>query len=104
MRTLRGSTSPFEHEAANARVDRRKVAMEDLLRVMGLRGDMRTFAKLEHGLEHGGDIATGSDDCEPIVRRRRRERFGSQLPLDRASEAADVLALAALGPQPRRET
>ena len=90
-RALRSTAFALEHDAAHARVDRREVPVEELLRVVRLRGDPSTFAQLEHGLEHRGLVASRSDDRNSFVR-RRAERLSVELRLDRVREPADVLA------------
>ena len=50
---FRRSSFALQDEAAHRRVDRGEVPVEELLRLVRLRGDVRALAELEHGLEHG---------------------------------------------------
>ena len=75
---LRGATLSFEDEAPHGRIDRCEVTVQELLGVVRLGRDMRTFAELENSLEHRRCIASGSRDDETVVL-RRSERLGVEL-------------------------
>ncbi len=89
---LRSTIHSFEDEAAHRRIDRCQVTVQELLGVVRLGGDMRTFAELEHGLEHRRRVAPCARDDEAIVI-RRSERLGIELAEDLRCETGDVLPL-----------
>ncbi len=89
--TLGGTTLSLEDEAPHRRVDGSEVAVEELLRVVRLRSDPGSLAKLQHGLERGRAVAPGSGHDESVVL-RNAERIRVELALDRIREAAHVLA------------
>src|SRR5436189_155054 len=64
----RGRT-PFalEHERADGFVDRGEMAVEELLGVVRLGGDVSSLAQLEHGLLRRGPVAPRARDEEPLV-------------------------------------
>ena len=86
-RALRRAALALEHEAAHRRVDRREVAVEKLLGLVRLGGDVRALAELEDRLERRRRIAPGARDDEPVVR-RGPERLGVELAEDIASRAS----------------
>src|SRR6185503_9796775 len=49
-RAFGGAAPTHEDEAAHRRIDRCEVAVEELLGVVRLRGNVRTLAELEYGL------------------------------------------------------
>jgi predicted Zn-dependent peptidase len=90
-RPLCRSILALEHEAPHRRVDGREVAVEELLRVVGLGSDVCALAELEHGLERRRAIRAGSHHREALVA-RGSERLRTQLELHVRCEAAHVLA------------
>ena len=82
----------LEHEAAHRGVDRSEMAVEELLRVVRLGGDVRALAELEHGLEGRRRVAAGAGDDEAIVL-GGAERLAVELAEDVGGEPGDVLAL-----------
>ncbi len=81
--TARLAARPFalEHEAAHGGVDRRQVAVEELLRVVRLGSDVRALAELEDGLERRRPVPARARDDEAIVL-RGAERLGVELAKD----------------------
>ena len=90
VRTLGGAALALEDEAANTLVDRRQVAVEQLLRLVCLGRDERTFAQLEHGLLRRRPVAAGTCD-EPafVVGDGKRVGDGRR---NRAGQPRDILA------------
>ena len=68
------------------------MAVEELLRVVRLGGDVRALAELERRLEHRGGVVARPGDEEALVL-RRTERIRGELARDRVGEPAHVLAL-----------
>src|SRR5207247_6056650 len=89
-RSLRRASLTLEDEAADGFVDRRQVAVQQLLRLVGLGGDERALAKLEDSLLRGRPVAAGAGDEEALVLRHRLARREGRL--DRVRQPRDVLA------------
>src|SRR4029453_16721969 len=88
-RPLGSSAGPLEHEAAHRRVDRSEMAVEPLLRVVRLGGDVGPFSKLEDRLEHRRRIGGAADHRESLVL-GRAEGVRLELLHDQLCEAGDV--------------
>ena len=62
----------LEHEAAHRGIDRREVPVQELLRLVRLRGDVRALAELEDRLERRRRVTARAGDDEAVVRRDAR--------------------------------
>ena len=91
-RPLGRPTLALEHEAAHRGVNRRELAVEQLLGVVRLGGDVCALAELEHGLEDRRRVTPGANDGEACVL-GRTEMLAVELAEDVGREAGDVLAL-----------
>ena len=69
---LRGAALALEHEAADVLVDRGQVAVQELLGLVRLGGDVRAFAQLQRRLLRGRPVAAGAGDEPALVSRDRR--------------------------------
>ena len=91
-RALGASPFPLQHERAHGLVDGREVAVQQLLRLVGFRGDVRALAELEHRLLRRRPVTTGARDEPALVvgdgEGRRAERL-----LNRLGQPGNVLAI-----------
>ena len=67
-----------------------EVAVQELLRVVRLRGDVHALAQLEHGFEHRRVLRPPADDREALVVGDGESRLGERT-LDPGRETGDVL-------------
>ena len=66
-RPLGSASLAFQHEAADRRVDGSEVPVEELLRLVRLRRDVRALAQFEHSLERRRSVSPRTGDEEAIV-------------------------------------
>ena len=92
VRSLGASALTLEHERSHAFIDCRQVAVQQLLGLVRLRGDVCALTQLEHGLLRGRPVAAGSRDEPALVVRDRKRRRGERL-LDRLGQPRHVLAV-----------
>ncbi len=90
-RPLRRQSLSLEDERAHRLVDRREIAMEELLGLVRLGRDPRALAQLERRLVRGGEISSGSGDQEPLLFAYERKVGGERL-RDRPRQPSDILA------------
>jgi predicted Zn-dependent peptidase len=89
---LGSATLALEDETAHGRIDSREVSVQELLRVVGLCGDVRALAELQHCFECRRDVAAGPGNEEAIVL-GSPERFAIELPEDVGRETGHIFAL-----------
>jgi acyl-CoA thioester hydrolase len=89
-RPLGRAALAFEDEHTHGLVDCGEVAMENLLGMVRLGGDVRAFPQLQHGFLCSRPVAAGADDDHtlPVA---ALERIGERVP-DGKAEPAHVLA------------
>ena len=90
----RAAALALEHEAAHALVDRGEVPVQELLRVVRLRGHGDALAQLQRRLLRGRPVAAGARRQPALVRRPAGSRSARARPRPRPG-ATDVLAASA---------
>jgi hypothetical protein len=79
VRSLRGTALALQHVRAHPLVDRREMAVQELLGVVRRRRDVRPLAELQHRLLRRRPVAAGADDHDPLLLGHVEPRPGQDL-------------------------